>query len=309
MRALVLTDFGATPTVSELPKPEPGEGEVRVRVYAASVNGFDVAVANSYLKDMMEHRFPVVLGKDFSGTVDALGPGVNDYQVGDRVFGVVTKPYLGDGSFADYVTVATSVGIAKLAPRIDLTDAATLGLAGSAAIAAIDAARIRRGQTVFISGATGGVGNEAIQLATSAGARVIATAHTDQEQHLVTELGAAETVDHTTDVVAALHENHPDGVDVALHLAGDPTQLLGTVRKGGRFISTLLGSPDQLPSDEVTVLGVYANPDPATLARCEANRIKGHRVSIEKFYSLQQTPDALADFAAGTLGKLVIAIG
>jgi NADPH2:quinone reductase len=309
MRALVLTDFGATPTVSDLEIPEPGEGEVRVRVYAASVNGFDVAVANSYLKDMMEHRFPVVIGKDFSGTVDALGPGVSDYEVGDRVFGVVTKSYLGDGSFADYVTVPIAVGIAKLSVHIDLTDAATLGLAGSAAIAAVDAADLQPGQTVLVAGATGGVGNQAVQLAAQVGATVIATAGTDEERQLVTELGASETVDYTDDVIAALHETHADGVDVALHFAGDAATLLGAVRPGGKFVSTLLGSPDKLPSKEVTVVGVYANPDPATLARCATNRLNGNRVQIERFYSLADAPTALADFAAGTLGKLVIAIG
>ena len=88
----------------------------------------------------MEHRFPVVLGKDFAGTVDAVGPGVTDYQVGDRVFGAVTKPYLGDGSFAEYVTVPTAVGIAVLPESIDFVTGAALGLAGSAAIAAVDAA-------------------------------------------------------------------------------------------------------------------------------------------------------------------------
>jgi NADPH2:quinone reductase len=154
----------------DLEIPEPGEGEVRVRVHAASVNGFDTAVANGYLKDLMEHRFPVVLGKDFAGTVDAVGPGVSDYQVGDRVFGVVTKPYLGDGSFAEYVTVATAVGIAKLPESIDFTEGATLGLAGATALASVNAAELQPGQTVLIAGATGGVGNQAIQLAAKAGA-------------------------------------------------------------------------------------------------------------------------------------------
>ena len=75
MRAFVLTDFRTAPELVDLEMPEPAEGEVRVRVRAASVNGFDTAVANSYLKGMMEHRFPVVLGKDFAGTVDAARPG------------------------------------------------------------------------------------------------------------------------------------------------------------------------------------------------------------------------------------------
>ena len=165
MRALVLTDFGTAPELTDLDLPEPAEGEVRVRVHAASVNGFDIAVANSYLKGMMEHRFPVVLGKDFAGTVDAVGPGVTDYQVGDRVFGAVTKPYLGDGSFAEYVTVPTAVGIAALPESIDFVTGAALGLAGSAAIAAVDAADLQPGQTVLVAGATGGVGNQVVQLA------------------------------------------------------------------------------------------------------------------------------------------------
>ncbi len=110
MRAFALTDFESDPKIVDLDVPEPTEGEVRVRVHAASVNGFDLSVASGRLKDMMEHRFPVALGKDFAGVVDALGPAVTDYQVGDRVFGVVTKPYLGERSFAEYVTVANAVG-------------------------------------------------------------------------------------------------------------------------------------------------------------------------------------------------------
>ena len=80
----------------------------------------------------MEHRFPLVLGKDFAGEVDAVGAGVADYAVGDRVFGTVTKPYLGDGSFAEYVTVPTAVGIAPIPEQVSY-QAAALGLAGAAA--------------------------------------------------------------------------------------------------------------------------------------------------------------------------------
>lgn len=87
MRAVAVTEDGVTPELVELAVPEPGEGEVRVRVHAASVNGFDLSVAGGRLKGMMEHRFPVVLGKDFAGTVDAVGPGVSDYRVGDRCSG------------------------------------------------------------------------------------------------------------------------------------------------------------------------------------------------------------------------------
>jgi len=247
MRAVVLSDFGARPQLTKLETPEPGEGEVRVRVHAASVNGFDTAVASSYLKDLMEHRFPVVLGKDFAGTVDALGPGVNVHQVGDRVFGAVTKPYLGDGSFAEYVTVASAVGIAKLPESIDFAEGATLGPAGAAALASVNAAELQPGQTVLIAGATGGVGNQAIQLAAKAGATAIVAATTRQEKQLVTDLGATETVDYTGDAAAEIRENHPDGVDVVLHFAGDPAALLPAVRPGGRFVSPSSCPPSNCP--------------------------------------------------------------
>ncbi|HET9302118.1 MAG TPA: alcohol dehydrogenase catalytic domain-containing protein, partial [Propionibacteriaceae bacterium] len=76
MRAIAMTGFDAAPTLIDLDVPQPKEGEVRVRIRAASVNGFDLAVAAGYTEDYMEHRFPLVLGKDFAGEVDALGAGV-----------------------------------------------------------------------------------------------------------------------------------------------------------------------------------------------------------------------------------------
>lgn len=91
MRSFALPAFGQSPEITEITAPEPAEGEVRVRVGAASINGFDLSVASGQLEGMMEHRFPVVMGKDFAGTIDAVGAGVAGYQVGDRVFGVVTK--------------------------------------------------------------------------------------------------------------------------------------------------------------------------------------------------------------------------
>jgi NADPH2:quinone reductase len=309
MRAVVLSGFGATAGPTDVAIPEPGAGEVRVRVHASSVNGFDVAVANSYLNGMMEHRFPVVLGKDFAGTVDALGSDVTGYAIGDRVFGVVTKPYLGDGSFAEYVTVATAVGIAKLPASIEFADGGVLGLAGVAAITAIDRANIQPGQVVLIAGATGGVGNQALQLAVKAGATVIATAASRDEKLLVTDLGASETVDYNGPFATDVRSNYPDGVDVVLHFAGDAGAALAAVRKGGTFVSTLVMSPEQLPTPDATVLGVYANPDEATLNRSANNHAEGvTRVHIQRTYALDDVPDALAAFAAGTLGKLAVTI-
>ena len=308
MTAAVLLDFGAAPEVRQILVPEPAEGEVRVRVHAASVNGFDVSVASGKVKGMMEHRFPVVLGKDFAGTVDAVGAGVSGFAPGDRVFGVVTKPYLGDGSFGELVTVPTGIGLARLPDGIDFKKGGALGLAGTAARLAVDAAELSPGQTVLIVGATGGVGTIAVQLAAQAGARVIATAHGDEARRLVTDLGAAEVVDYTRDVAAQVRAAHPDGVDAVLHLAGDPGALLPLVRAGGRFASTRIMKPEQISSDMVTVKAVYAVPTAEVLSGlADAVASRSLTVHIQRTYTLDDAPAALRDFAQqGTLGKLVI---
>jgi NADPH:quinone reductase-like Zn-dependent oxidoreductase len=269
-------------------------------VHAASLNGFDLAVANGYLQGMMEHRFPVVLGKDFAGTVDALGAGVTAYAVGDRVFGVVTKPFLGDGSLGEFVTVPVAVGLAALPDAVSFTDGAALGLAGSAAVDAVAAAGLQPGERVLVSGATGGVGNLVVQLAAKAGATVIATAHTDDEKFLVSSLGAAEAADHTGDLAAQVKD-----VDVVFHLAGDPGALLGLLRSGGRFVSTLVGSPDQLPAGDYTVVAVFANPAGATLDQLARGE---NKLVIEQVYPLDRSLDAIAHFARGTKGKIVVTV-
>lgn len=309
MRAVVLPEFGSAPEVRDLDVPTPEAGELLVKVHAASVNGFDLAVANGYVKDMMEHRFPVVLGKDFAGTVTAVGTDVENFAVGDRVFGVVTKAYLGDGSFGEYVTVPSSVGVAKLPEGIDFTTAAALGLAGIAAVDGFDAAQVAPGQVVLVAGATGGVGNQVVQLAAKAGAHVIATAHTEEERAQVTGLGVAEVVDYTGDVAAQVLADHADGVDVIVHLAGDPAALVAALSTDGRFVSTLLSSPDQLDAGTATVVPVMANPATATLDRLAEYNATGHTtVTVQRVYDLDSAADAFAAFGQGTLGKLVIAV-
>jgi NADPH:quinone reductase len=306
MRAVAMTGFDTAPTLTDLDVPEPAEGEVRVRIRAASVNGFDLAVAAGYTKDYMEHRFPLVLGKDFAGEVDAIGAGATDYAVGDRVFGTVTKPYLGDGSFAEYVTAPTAVGLAPLPETISFTDAAALGLAGAAAHGIIDGAALEPGHTVLVIGATGGVGHQVVQLAARAGARVIATAHSDAERELVTRLGAHATVDQTGDLSSQVHEIAPDGVDAVAHLAGDQSSV-ELVRDGGRFVSTLVQSPDQVPTQTATVIPVFANPTREVLDQCAQSLASGDTtVTVQQVFPLDQLQAAFNTFGQGTLGKVVI---
>jgi NADPH:quinone reductase-like Zn-dependent oxidoreductase len=309
MRAIAITDFGAAPAMLDLPRPNPVDGEVLVRVQASSVNGFDGAVAAGYLQGMMEHRFPVVLGKDFTGRVEAVGPGVSRFTVGEPVFGVVMKPFLGDGGFGEYVTVPEGVGIAHRPDALGLASAGALGLAGAAALQSVDAVQPLESQTVLVSGATGGVGAIAVQIAAARGARVIATARPGYETQFVRNLGAAEVVDYTGDVLAPVRALAPGGVDAVLHFAGDGPALADLLVSGGRFASTLGVGPDQLGNTQITATSIMAVPTSDVLDRLASDVGAGDlRLHIARTYRLEDAPQALTDFGSPHLGKLAIAI-
>ncbi|SEL54447.1 NADPH:quinone reductase [Blastococcus sp. DSM 46786] len=306
MRAFVVPSADAEPTVTEVPDPTPGPGEVLVRVATSSLNGFDLSVAAGYLQGMMEHRFPVVLGKDFAGTVEAVGEGVTRFAPGDAVLGVVTKAHLGDGGFGELLVVHEGDFITAVPEGLDLRSAGALGLAGTAALDTLNAAGVQAGQTVLVSGATGGVGALAVQYAAAAGATVIATARRGEEADLVTELGAQHTVDYTGDVAAQVRAIAPEGVGAIVHLAGDGAELAGLLKPGGKIGSTMGYGPEQNPAATF----VMANPSADTLARLAADAAAGRiRVPITVTYSLDDVPRAFEDFRSGTRGKICIEIG
>ncbi|MBE1563837.1 NADP-dependent oxidoreductase [Nonomuraea africana] len=308
MRAVAFAAFGAAPEVTELPAPEPGPGEVLVQVRASSVNGFDLGVLGGFLQGVYEYEFPVVIGKDFAGVVAAVGEGVTEVAVGDGVFGVVMRPTLGQGGFAEYVAVPQGYGLARLPEGLDHARAGVLGLAGTAALNAVDAVAPVAGETVLISGATGGVGALAIQLAAARGATVIATARPGAEAEFVAGLGAAHAVDHA-DLTAGVRAVAPGGVAAALHLAGDGTAVAGLLAKGGRFASTVHFTPEDAGERDLKVTTVMADPNPATLAMLADEVVAGRlRVPVAKVYPLEEAPRAIADFTGGTLGKLAVSI-
>ncbi|TMR94084.1 NADP-dependent oxidoreductase [Nonomuraea basaltis] len=308
MRALAFPGFGAAPALTDLARPEPAPGEVLVRVLASSVNGFDLGVLGGFLKGVFEHEFPVVLGKDFAGEVAAVGAGVTGVNVGDHVFGVVMRPALGQGGFAEYVVVSEQYGLARIPDGLDHPRAGALGLAGTAALNAVDAIAPESGDTVLISGATGGVGAYAIQLAAARGATVIATAEPGAQAAFVTGLGATWAVDHA-DLQAQVRAIAPDGVRTALHLAGDGPTVAGLLARGGRMASTLHFTVDDPAERGIKATVVMADPSPATLARLAAEVVEGRlRVPLARTYALADAAQAIADFTAGTVGKLAVTI-
>jgi NADPH:quinone reductase-like Zn-dependent oxidoreductase len=309
MRAVGLESFEEGPKVLELPKPQPGPGEVLVKVSHSSVNGFDVSVVAGITKNYMEHRFPVVLGKDFAGTVEAVGAGVTSVSQGDPVFGVLMREYVGDGTFADYAVVPEAIGITKLPQGLDPVTAGVLGLAGSGAHASVGAVSPAAEETILVGGATGGVGAKAIQLASLRGAHVIATARRGEEAEFASRLGARHTVDYTEDVGPQVRAIAPQGVDAAIHLAGDALALAELVKPGGRFASTLGVGPEQLAHKDLQVTTIMAMPTRETLDELAQRVIAGDlRVPIERSYTLEEAPQAIQDFTQGKRGKFALKI-
>jgi NADPH:quinone reductase-like Zn-dependent oxidoreductase len=310
MRAVALAQVPGTPEVTEADTPRPEAGELLVRVAATSVNGFDLGTVAGYLQDVMEHRFPLIPGKDFAGTVEAVGAGVEDFAAGDAVFGVVTKPHLGTGSMAQYVTVPAGIGVARLPEGMSVRAAGALGLAGTAAFDGLAALGPVEGRTVLISGATGGVGALAVQLAAARGAGVIATAKPGAEGGFVSALTDADVrlVNYTQDVPTQVKELAPDGVDAVLHLAGDLAELTALTRDGGVVASTL-AAPEAPDGRALRTTMIMADPTADTLSALAEQVAAGAlSVPVTSVYDLEQAAEAFAVFGAGAVGKIALTV-
>jgi NADPH:quinone reductase-like Zn-dependent oxidoreductase len=196
----------------DLPAPVAGDRQVVVAVAARSINLIDIRVRSGMMGPLVNKRFPKVPGADFAGQVLAVGPGVTDLKVGDRVFGAA-DPFKG-GSFAERLAVPANQ-VAPLPEAITLGDAAALPIAGLAALIAMrDLGKVRAGARVLIHGATGPVGLAAIQLAKAMGAHVTAVAGAGID--LAQTLGADVTLDYRAGQAPA----PGDRFDVILNASG-----------------------------------------------------------------------------------------
>jgi NADPH:quinone reductase-like Zn-dependent oxidoreductase len=308
MRALAVTERAAAADVVEVADPVAGAGQVRVAVAAASVNGFDLAVVSGRVWDSMKAAFPVVIGRDFTGTVESVGDGVTEVAVGDRVVGTIHAA-LGPGGIGEYVVQPASV-LAPLPDGVSFEQAAAIGLAGGAAADVFDALEVSAGDVVFVSGATGGVGLYLVQLLAGAGARVIATATPGAAEDVVRRLGANDVVDHLGDVAAQVRAVAPDGVDKVAHLAGDAAAVSGLAKTGGRVASLLGASAESVGRDDIAVVAIQARVPADKLARLLAEVVAGRlEVVVASTYPLEKATDALDAFRETPFGKIVITIG
>jgi NADPH:quinone reductase len=311
MKAFAIEEFAGPGSVRDVPVPDPTDGQVRIRVAAAGLNPFDNAVVQGYLKDRMEHRFPLVPGMDASGVVEAIGSGVSAWAVGDEVFGSVGKPYLGEGTLAELATMSSST-IAVKPLAIDHTVAAAVPTAGVTAFVMVDAAAVADGRVVIAVGATGGVGSYLVQLAARLGARVVAVCRGENADYAKT-LGATDVIDYTAgDVVEAVRSRYPQGVDAVADMHGDRDLVAGLaelVRSGGRVTSAVgAADPDALAQRGIEATNVQGRVMTESLEAIVVMLEKGEIVSPQlRSFRLSEAAEALGEIGGGhTRGKIVI---
>jgi NADPH:quinone reductase-like Zn-dependent oxidoreductase len=263
------------------------------------------------LNGIVEHSFPVVLGRDYAGVVEQAGAAVSGFAAGDEVFGFLTHadPTVHAGTWAELIAIPAVRSIAPKPAGVPTADAGAAPLAAITALALIDAVAPASGDTVLIVGATGGVGSFAVQLASYAGARVVAPSLPEDEDYLL-GLGVTDLVPREGDVAAAVRERHPDGVDALIELVSYTPDgfdaYAAALNPGGRGASPL-GAAGEGESRA----SVMAQPTTENLARVgELLATRTLKVPIQARYSLAQAGEALQALGTShTQGKRALEIG
>lgn len=292
--------------VEEVPLPQPEPDEVLVRVLAAGVNPLDWKVRAGHVREWLPHRLPLIPGWDLSGIVEAVGANATGFKKGDEVYGMLD--FGRDGAYAEFVAARPR----ELAPKpwsIDHLQAGGVPLAALTAWQSLfDSGGLIAGQSVLIHGAAGGVGHYAVQMAKWKGARVIATASSNNAAFL-RELGADQVIDYRS----TRFEEAVRGVDMVLDTRGGEVQQRSwqVLKKGGILVATLgIASQEAPDAHGVRGVGILVHPDPEQLAQIAALIDAGKlRAVISTVLPLAEAARAHQLSEAGHVrGKIVLQI-
>jgi NADPH:quinone reductase len=310
MRAITLESFESDPTLQEIPIPQIAPNEVLVRVRASSVNPVDNAIAAGMMRGMVEHAFPVVLGRDYAGVVEQAGSDVTRYAEGEEVYGFLpaANPNVHDGTWAELIAIPEDNFVARKPAGVELAAAGAAPLAAITAMSALDALGVSEGDTILVVGANGGVGSFAVQMAANAGATVIAPALPEDEEYL-RELGVGEILPREADVAALVHERYPEGIEALLDLVSYAPEGFDThaevLHDDGRGASSLSAAGEG--SERHNVMAMPTQEHLQRLAReLEARTLK---VNIQQTYEFDQAGEALRALSTEhTQGKRAIRV-
>ena len=292
--------------LDEVKPPEPGQGQIRVLVMAASANPMDWKIRRGEMKFLSGSRFPRGLGHDFAGVVEAVGPGVRRLKVGEEVFGATSIPQA--GAFAECV-VADVKNVGLKPPSVSFEQAAALTVVGVTAWNALVAkANLRAGQSVFITGCLGGVGRSAVQIARMRGADVVGSCSASGRDDALA-LGVSEVIDYRAFDIAPYRHRF----DVVFDAAGALSlSQCGVLLTGSGMSLHIVPTPAKMigamfsPRHHL----VFGNPTPQSLAGIAQAAEQGRLVAeIGRIVPLSEAISAFVELerTGSPKGKLVIA--
>src|SRR5271155_3917991 len=299
MKAIVVHLYGGPEVLKyeDYPDPVPGPGEVLVRVAAASVNPIDYKRRAGLTKDFYPIQFPGLIGVDIAGTVVKVGPGVEGFPVGDRVFAMA------DNTYAELCVVKAAI-LAKVPKGLDLIQAAALPLVTTTGNQLLAATGIKAGQTVMVVGAAGNVGRSAVFTAKERGATVIAGVLKRQMDEAKT-VGADQVAATDDDTAIA---NLPP-LDAVADAVGGRTaeKLIAKVKPGGVYSSVVGAPPNAAKYPSVKVVTVFSKFDRKTLEfMAEAVRDGKLVIPISQKFPLREAAEAQAVAEKGDSGKILL---
>ena len=300
MKAVQFAKYGDPDVlrVVEIDKPHAGAGQVRIAVHAAGVNPIDWKLRAGHMREMMPLTLPAGTGREAAGVVDEVGEGVNGVRVGDAVFGA------GSATYAEYAVLSDW---ALKPSTLSFEEAAGYPVAVETAIRIINQVGVQPGQTLLVSGASGGVGSAALQIARDRKIKVLATA-SERNLAYLSSLGAT-AVAYGEGLVERVRAFAPKGVDAALDLAGS-----GIIQE----LIALTGAPQKVLSItdfSASKYGVQVSGTPVNTAGALAEAARlfaagAFHIPVAKVFSLATAAEAQTMSAAGhVVGKLVIKVG
>ena len=306
--AIVVHEYGGPEVLKyeEIQRPEPKDDEILIRVIAAGVNGVDASIRAGKFAKVFGTKLPFTPGSDIAGVVEKSGSKITKFKNGDSVFAYTDLK--AGGGYAEYI-VATEREASPKPQSLTFLEAAAVPIVALVAWQAlIDTAKLSAGQTVLIHGGSGGVGTFAIQIAKVRGAKVIATAST-QNQELLKELGADVTIDYTKQKF----EDIVKDVDVVLDPLGEDTlkRSYGVVKKGG-FIVSIVPRPDPAELERRGIRGTFISVEPNADELAEIGKLidqKKIKVIVSHTFPLSEASKAQEQIATGhTRGKIVLKV-
>ena len=308
MKAIVVDEYGGPEVLKyeDVPRPEPKDDEMLIKVFAAGVNSFDGVLRSGKYAKVFKMRLPWIPGYDIAGTVEKVGGKVNKFKVGDSVYAFISIP-LG-GGYAEYA-LAKENQVAAKPTTLSFAEAAGVpSVALTAWQALVDKANIQSGQVVLIHGASGGVGLFAIPIAKIRGAKVIATAST-ANQDFLKQLGADVAIDYKLQKFEEIAKE----VDVVVDGVGGDTlaRSYPIVKKGGIVVS-LVARLDQAQLDKHEIRGVSLEVESNGDELAQIGKLideKKVKVVISRSFPLADAAKAQAKADTGhARGKIVLKV-